>query len=212
MGGASSDHGLGISVDAGGNVYTTGDFSGTTDFDPSVRVFNLSSDGSSNIFVSKLDVSGNFAWAKKMGGVRLETFQSGRNGVNIDGDGNVYTVGFFSGTVDFDPNNGVYNLMAETWLDIFVQKLTPTVLTSVEESAVSKFWSIYPNPASDKINVDLSEKVDGTVSILDIDGKVVASKVIDDIKITLSTSELTNGLYILKIASDKRLKHIKSVL
>ena len=55
-------------IDTAGNIYTTGDFTWTTDFDPGAGVANLTSGGYNDIFVSKLDSSGNFVWAKSVGG------------------------------------------------------------------------------------------------------------------------------------------------
>ena len=51
MGGASYDGGYSIALDGSGNVYTTGWFNGTADFDPGAGVFNLTS-GSYYIFIS----------------------------------------------------------------------------------------------------------------------------------------------------------------
>lgn len=61
MGGPSFAHGNSISVDASGNVYTTGYFAGTVNFDPGSGTFNLTAAGNQDIFISKLDASGNFA-------------------------------------------------------------------------------------------------------------------------------------------------------
>ena len=68
MGGTSQDWGRDDAVDSAGNVYTTGYFIGTADFDPGSGTYNLTSHGNDDIFVSKLDSSGNFVWAKGMGG------------------------------------------------------------------------------------------------------------------------------------------------
>jgi hypothetical protein len=57
MGGTSLDRGYDIFVDSSGAVYTTGYFLGTADFDPGtgpLEIFNLTSTGSSDIFISKL--------------------------------------------------------------------------------------------------------------------------------------------------------------
>src|SRR6185503_14123618 len=58
-------------VDGSGNVYNMGWFTGTRDFDPSPGVFNLSSGGSQDMFISKLDANGNFVWARSMEGTGL---------------------------------------------------------------------------------------------------------------------------------------------
>ena len=69
MVGANNVYGSSIAVDDSGNVYTNGYFQGTADFDPGAGTFNLTSLGvSPNIFISKLDASGNFVWAKQLGG------------------------------------------------------------------------------------------------------------------------------------------------
>jgi len=128
MGGPFPDEGTSMALDANGNVYTTGTFWGTSDFDPGNGTYNLTAAGSTDMFVSKLDPSGNFVWAVKMGGA-----SSNDNSVSIavDNNENVFTTGFFIGTVDFDPNNGTYNLTSAGNLDIFVEKLcqlaSPTI-------------------------------------------------------------------------------------
>ena len=68
MGDVSDDQGIGIAVDSSSNVYTTGLFQGTVDFNPGSGTSNLTSAGDWDTFVSKLDKNGNFAWARSMGG------------------------------------------------------------------------------------------------------------------------------------------------
>jgi hypothetical protein len=59
----------GCAADALGNIYLTGYFRDTVDFNPGTGVFNLISNGSSDdVFVVKLDSSGQFLWAKNFGG------------------------------------------------------------------------------------------------------------------------------------------------
>jgi ELWxxDGT repeat protein len=120
MGGTGADVAYGIAVDAGGCVYTTGSFNGVADFDPGAGTCNLTSAGSSDIFVSKLDSAGNFVWADRMGG----TGADGANGIAVDAGGCVYTTGSFNGTADFDPAATTFNLTcAGKSSDIFVSKL-----------------------------------------------------------------------------------------
>src|SRR5262245_28390307 len=68
MGSTNYDNPEDMVIDASGNVYTIGYFNGTADFNPGGAVFNLTSPGGRDVFISKLDANGNFVWAKQMGG------------------------------------------------------------------------------------------------------------------------------------------------
>jgi hypothetical protein len=110
-----------MTIDYSGNVYTTGNFQGTCDFDPGAGVNNLTSVSNSNdAFILKLDASGNFIWVKSF------SSSNGEQGDYIIADPRgtpqIYTTGFFTGTVDFDPGPGVYNLTA-TGYENYILKL-----------------------------------------------------------------------------------------
>jgi hypothetical protein len=68
LGGTDYDNVNSLEVDSSGNVYTTGIFSGTADFDPGTGVSNLTSAGGDDVFISKLNSDGSLAWAKSWGG------------------------------------------------------------------------------------------------------------------------------------------------
>jgi hypothetical protein len=118
IGGANYDYCKEINVDENGNVFATGFFQGTADFDPSPSIFNLTSSGSSDIFITKLDSSGNFLWANKIGGTGDDRGQS----LKTDKSGNIIISGAFSSTVDFDPGISVNNLVSSGLQDIFIGK------------------------------------------------------------------------------------------
>ena len=121
LGGSRDDAGHGVAVDRQGNVYITGSFQGTADFDPGPGVVNLTSAGNADGFVWKLDSGGTFVWARRLGGSRGD---AGR-GVAVDEQGNVYTTGAFMDTVDFvpRPGPGAVKLTSAGGTDGFVWKL-----------------------------------------------------------------------------------------
>ncbi|PLW93351.1 MAG: hypothetical protein C0592_06415 [Marinilabiliales bacterium] len=119
MGGSSYDIGYSINTDADGNIYTTGRFSGTVDFDPGTGDSSLTSAGGTDIFVQKLDVNGDFVWVRQMSGTGNGTGYD----ITIDHNGNILLTGFFDGTIDFDPGAGTSNFTTVAYDDIFVEKL-----------------------------------------------------------------------------------------
>jgi hypothetical protein len=102
FGGSYDDYSHTIVVDRTGNSYTTGYFSGAVDFDPGPGVFEMANAGGYfDSYVSKLNPDGEFVWARGFhGDGDVESFD-----VAVDGDKNVYVVGEFYGTVDFDPGS-----------------------------------------------------------------------------------------------------------
>jgi hypothetical protein len=119
VGGISSDGGYGITADESGNVYVTGIYVNTVDFDPGVGISTLTSAGFADVFVLKLDSEGNFLWAKSMGGPGSDySFD-----VAVDGNGNIFTTGYFNDTADFDPGTGTSNLTSQGQGDLFISKL-----------------------------------------------------------------------------------------
>jgi hypothetical protein len=116
---------FGVAVDSAGNVYLTGYFTGTQNFNPS-GTFDLTDAGypSRAIYVSKLDANGKFLWAGAMTG---SAGGGQASGIAVDGSGNICTTGLFQGTVDFDPGAGVSDLTTvSTDREIFVLKLIQT--------------------------------------------------------------------------------------
>jgi hypothetical protein len=121
IGGASGDNGTKITTDADGNVYVTGVFQGTADFDPGANEFLLTSAGNLDIFVVKLAENGNFVWARSFSGTEYEE----SNGIGVDNDGNVYISGYFYDPLDFDPGANEFMMSPAGFGDGFVVKLTP---------------------------------------------------------------------------------------
>ncbi len=154
------DYGNDVYVTTSGNVYVTGKFWGTVDFDPGPDISEYSSSGpflscfdvdgsfnwaciwpgqvgykiavdnSENIYVSglypdlvKIDSSGVLLWTRAWGG-GYPPFPDSEfaAGVDIDSEGNVYTAGVFTGTLDFNPGPGIYEITAIGELDTFLSK------------------------------------------------------------------------------------------
>ncbi len=119
MGGIATDIGYSVAI-SGGNVYTTGMFRHTVDFNPDpIDSFNISAQGLNDVFISKLDASGNFVWAKSIGGIKDDIGYS----ILVDESGNVYITGYFTGRVDFNPGLDTFNLTSDGDNNIFILKL-----------------------------------------------------------------------------------------
>lgn len=118
MGGSANEHSVNLDVDINGNVYVTGYFESSFDFDPSANVTQLTPVGERDVFVAKFDENGDLIWVKQMGGTLTEQSE----GISVVSDGVVIS-GRYKGTFDADPSTGVQNLTSAGSNDIFVVKL-----------------------------------------------------------------------------------------
>lgn len=122
-GGTGGDFGNDIVVDAGGNVYITGYFSGTATFGTTTKT----SAGANDFFVAKYNPAGLLQWVQTAGG----TGEDLSFGLALDGSGNVYVTGYFFGTATF----GAYSKTSAGVADLFVAKYDPNGTVQWVQSA-----------------------------------------------------------------------------
>lgn len=101
----------GLACDANGAVVVTGFFGGN--FKLQNTALNAQT-ASFDIFLAKLDGSGNLQWLKRAGG----SFEDEANAICVDGQGNIFITGYFAGTAYFDANSVTY----QDYSDVFVAK------------------------------------------------------------------------------------------
>lgn len=103
-----NDAGLGIAVDKGNNIYTTGFYSSINDFDSGAGTYNITSNGQRDIFLQKMNSNGDFISAFGIGG----TYDDEATSVYIDDSSNIYLAGRVGGATDFDPGSGTHFIFA----------------------------------------------------------------------------------------------------
>ena len=91
-----------IVVDDAGNIFVSGWFDGTVDFDPGPAQFNLTAQGEDG-FLLKLLPLGNFGWAVSFGGNGYDAFL----GMDVDATGNIYCTGYYYDSIPY--SNGITN-------------------------------------------------------------------------------------------------------
>ena len=107
-----------VSTLADGSTIVTGEFSGTASFGS----IELTSSGSADIYVAKVDASGAYVWAVRAGGSTSCTNQDSGRGVSVLADGSAIVTGSFRGTADF----GEFTLVGDSLErdDMFVAKIS----------------------------------------------------------------------------------------
>lgn len=196
FGATGDDFGNSVAFSNDGSVYVTGYYEGTVDFDPSSSSHNLMSVGFIDAFVHKIDTSGNFIWAKSIGGSSYDYGHS----IVTDKTGSVYLAGYFFSTIDCDPGSGVYSLTSAGNRDILLVKL---------DSAGNFLWANRHGAAND----DRAQSAD-----LTNDGElVITGYFTDSVDFDPSGAELKLyspivGSFIQKLDTAGKLIWVKSIV
>jgi len=109
-GGTNFDEGRGVGLDAAGNCYVTGIFSGVAKFGDT----NLTSRGQTDMFLAKYDNLGGLVWARTIGGTNIDETR----GLAVDSQGNCHLTGLFNGSAVFAETN----LTSRGASDVFLAK------------------------------------------------------------------------------------------
>ena len=103
--------------------------------------------------------------------------------------------------------------IADNWLQDKGFTLTYETVTNIEENNGLNNISIYPNPVSSMLNVDLTADFDGQINfrIMDMTGRTISVENLancgGDVHHTINVSNLSKGMYMLSIEG----QNVKSV-
>ncbi len=116
IGGSGNEQNTKIKIDNNNNLILCADFENTLDLNPGTGTFNITSNGSSDSFVLKLDTDGNFIWGNKIGGTGSDNVTD----IALKTNGNVIVSGSFSNTIDIDPGLVINNISSIGLSDVYL--------------------------------------------------------------------------------------------
>ncbi len=93
-------------------------------------------------------------------------------------------------------NNGI-----NAWINAAYPTLT--CYTALEDLYATKQFELFPNPASNFLNVNMESEGAGKLFLIDLTGKVIREEFLEPGLQYIDISEIPKGLYIIKVQSDK---------
>ena len=183
-GGTGYEIGWTVVVNSWGDVCVAGEFAGTVDFDPGPSEDSHSSNGETDVFLSKFDPNGCFLWARTWGGAGHDHARD----LAVDSSGNVLITGCFWFTVDFDPGAGVEEHAANGGNDVYLSKFTENgtfqwTRTWGSEEGYDEGWGVATDPLG---NVYVSGQFKGSADFDPGDGTDIHSSNAGGIDVFLS--------------------------
>lgn len=120
FGGLADDQTNASCVDSYSNIYVGGWFTDSADFDPdNMDQYMVIGKSGRDAFVQKLNADGQLKWVYSFSGSHDDAIYS----ITTDMYGNVYAMGIFEDTIDFDPGLSNFNLIASGYRNVFILKL-----------------------------------------------------------------------------------------
>ncbi|MFZ4399584.1 MAG: T9SS type A sorting domain-containing protein [Bacteroidales bacterium] len=109
------------------------------------------------------------------------------------------------------PSNDI-NEVLEVWL--FFRRYTNTNTVIYNQNELNRNIQIYPNPASDKLCINLqptNELNNTTISIFNIQGQLLLNETVNTKKTEIDISQFARGIYVLKISNNNTLYFSKFI-
>lgn len=89
------------------------------------------------------------------------------------------------------------------------------LLSSVfEQNSKTKSFKLYPNPASDVVNLDINKtyKTSRIINIYNVMGELMRTESLQEDQYQINTSQLSNGIYTLEIKSEEGFEQQKFII
>lgn len=172
-----------LQLDNNENIYTTGFFYGTSDFDPSSSSLVLTAPTTNtDSYILKTDSTGATQWVKHLTG----TGDAVGSSIHITGSNELLITGYFSETLDCDPSAATFNLTASGSQDIYFAKYSMTSPTGIDAEIEYDAFTLYPNPVQETLHWNSSTPLT-TIKLYTLDGRLM----LENKKIVANSINLT---------------------
>ncbi|MFZ6051394.1 T9SS type A sorting domain-containing protein [Halocola ammonii] len=154
FGGDMFDESTGIGVDENDNVYVSGFFNGSVDFDPGMGETILTSVGGNDNFILKINPLGGLEWASRYG---TEDFDVAID-MHVSSNGNSYITGSYEGTMELDFGGEIVEISTESEFSrgvFMIQLNTDGLLENVISVSGDQNMTGYAVSADDEGNIYL---------------------------------------------------------
>ena len=192
--------------EVGGNLYATGSFLSSTDFDNGSGNATSSSTGGTDSFLLELSTSGVYQSHYAFGGVNNEKLGQ----LEINNNNQILLIGSFeSGTIDLNPIAGTdsHSNSASGSTDVYISRFATNSLLGVNNYRFSE-TSLYPNPVKDFVFLESTTPINN-YKLYSITGQLIRNGAL--LNNSLDLSNLSPGIYTLNLYNNKKIE-VKKII
>ncbi|MEO8591295.1 MAG: SBBP repeat-containing protein [Flavobacteriales bacterium] len=200
IGGGSSDIAFEAVVDDEDHLFVAGNFGdANVDFDPGAGSAPLSSTSAfeTDLFLAQFDTDGNFVDAFDAGNTGMDAIWSAA----CTPTGRLWVTGNTTGAVDADPGPGIALVDSLGSSDVFVgayDHVHPVGLRELEEEQ----FTLYPNPARDRVTIDMRVQGSGMLELEDSEGRILLTQTVASFPLVLDLRMVPAGIHTLNFLQE----------
>lgn len=206
-GGTAIDFSTALSLGKNGEIYCSGSFANTADFDLNTTQVIRNSNGNSDAFLWQLSSQGNFLNVLTAGGTKADQ----GNAVATNANGQWVWGGSVLDSAIFSDGSNNQKFICQDIEDAFIYGSSLQTV-GLESSPISAHEiQIFPNPSQGNISILLKSKERLNMSIIDTQGKVIWRKQSNESLQPLEL-DLPAGMYFLQINHKKQILTKKLII
>lgn len=196
FGAINADEAKGIKTYGNGSSLVTGLYRNAVN----VGSHSISSVGSSDIYVAKIDSFGNWTWVKSAGGPGEDCSFA----INLDSNGLCNITGYIQGTAQF----GSLSITSTGYSCLYVARLSQDV--SVYDQQLPGIYAGFSvsgsNPFRNELNLNIDAKVNTNISlkVYNLKGQMIETLAISDAMAKWMPRECAAGVYIVRMYQDAK--------
>ncbi|MBK7969885.1 MAG: T9SS type A sorting domain-containing protein [Bacteroidetes bacterium] len=196
----------GIAVSSNNSsLYISGNFSGIANFGST----SINSPLGSGLYIAEIDTAGSWQSAQFLEGLSSNTYPLC---TTLDATDNILVAGGFDGPLIF---NGNQITSAGGYTDGFIAKYGLQCSVGLDEdlAASSVQLKLFPNPATNHINLQTTGFKNSTITILNTMGQTVFTSNLSEAQnqTTINISKLSSGVYFIKVNDNENAVTLKFV-
>jgi len=201
--GISANEGLKLSTDTSGNVYVGGLFSNTINLDS----YTFTSYGATDLYLARLDSSGNVTDATRAGGNSFELL----SGLSIDKYNNCYVSGAYRSEQASFGNHTLFN-DSIIYHNVYTAKYGLNTATTYINRSENKVI-LYPNPVSNQASLRFDKEQNETlIKLTNLSGKELFKTVFSGTFFEINKNNFAQGMYLLHIQAKTELPIVIKVV
>ena len=115
---------------------------------------------------------------------------------------------YFSGdSIEVDEVDELYSLPPGTYKIYTDQRLEQPDIAAGSYAIPSSEIKIFPNPSNDRVTISMGQQRIETIRLINMQGQELLQQTVQANQITLPTSTLANGAYILEFSGEEIIEH-----